>query len=118
VIKLSKFVEFMCGAESYDEAGDVWFADNHPDIRGKFWWRKELREHIASLEATIRENTAQAALIINPPLIEQPSHEDFILWLSSYRDEFIAKSEHVELLEAQLKKLQGERQKWINLGKN
>lgn len=54
---------------------------------------------IATLENTLRENTAQSALIINPECIEQPSHEDFILWLSSYRDEFIAKSEQVELLE-------------------
>ena len=59
---------------------------------------RDSRDRIAELEATIRENTAEVALIINPGCIEQPSHEDLILWLSAYRDEFIDKSKMIDLL--------------------
>jgi len=50
-----KFIEFMFGQGPYDEDGDVWFGDNHPDKSGKFWWRKELRDRIASLEAELKQ---------------------------------------------------------------
>ena len=59
MIELNKFIDFLCGKESYDDAGDVWFADNHPDIRGKFWWRKELRAHISTLEAQLKDREWQ-----------------------------------------------------------
>jgi len=59
-----------------------------------------LSDKIKSLEAQLKQNTAQAAAVINSPLMEQPSHEDFMMWLSDYRDEFIAKSQMAEYAEA------------------
>ncbi len=65
---------------------------------------------IKRLEAQIDSNTGQIALMINPPCIEQPSHEDLILWLESYVGEFKAKSEMVELLQAQIDEQSG----WVS----
>jgi len=78
VIDLNRFIDFLCGKQSYDEAGDVWFSDNHPDKRGKFWWRRELREHVAALEDQLKD---RAWISVEDRLPPEKSHgfSDWIL---------------------------------------
>ncbi|MEE8057477.1 MAG: hypothetical protein V3T17_06545 [Pseudomonadales bacterium] len=62
----------------------------------------EAHKSIEELKQQLHKNTNEIALLIDPQCIEQPSHEDLLLIIASYCQEFVTKCEHVELLESKL----------------